>query len=357
MILMMMSLISAEQQVNSQGQAVIQTTVQAARAAAIAEAQRAATDQVLGAIVTAETQVANYELVRDTIIRRSGGLARLIGVQSETQKEGIYTVQAIFAVSKEPLVEQIRALLDRTGDPRLLVILPETLGGQPNGSSTAEALLSTALIDRGFRVLDPSQSERLALREQTLTDPKVARDVAARFGADLIITGTTVAEPNASVPEALKNAGLLSYTSKLNVKVVDTSTGQQLLNQVLTAAGTGASAQAASQMASQRAAQQVVTPAAARLIDWLAGTGPTARRTFTVRISGFPSYRTYSTWLQNARATPLFSTVSSRAFDAAGTEVQVEFGGSVDALADLLEGMHLTVMQVTGAEVRATYRP
>lgn len=353
----MLTAAATEQQVTVQGQAVIQTTVLAARTAAIAEAQRAATDLVLGAVVTAETQVNNYELVRDIIIRRSGGLARLITVQSESQKGDIYTVQVTFAVSKEPLVEQIRALLDRTGDPRVLVILPELLGGQANSSSTVEALLSTALTDRGFRVLDPAQSDRLALREQTLTDPKVARDVAARFGAELIITGTAVAEPNASVPDALKNAGLLSYTSKLSVKVVDASTGQQLLNQVLTAPGAGASAQAASQMALQRAAQQALNPTAARVIEWLAGTGPTARRTFTVRISGFPNYRTYSTWLQNARTASPFSTVSSRAFDAAGTEVQVEFGGNADALADLLEGMHLTVTQVTGAEVRATYHP
>lgn len=347
----------AEQQVTTQGQAAIQTTLQAARAAAIAEAQRAATDLVLGAIVTAETQVVNYELVRDTIIRRSGGLARLVSVQSESQKDGIYTVQATFAVSKEPIAQQIRALLDRTGDPRVLVLLPETLAGQPNNSSTAEALLSTALQDRGFRVLDPSQTERLALREQTLTDPKVARDVAARFGADLIITGTAIAEANATVPEALRSAGLLSYTAKLSVKVVDASTGQQLLHQVLTAAGTGASPQAAGQMAVQRAAGQAETPVASRLIDWLAGTGPAARRTFTVRVSGFPSFRAYNTWLQNARTAPQLSTVSSRAFDTAGTEVQVEFSGSSDALADLLEGLQLTVTSVTGSEIRANYRP
>ncbi|MDL2344166.1 hypothetical protein QOL99_08370 [Deinococcus sp. MIMF12] len=348
---------AAEQQVTTQGQAAIQTTLQAARTAAIAEAQRAATDLVLGAIVTAETQVANYELVRDTIVRRSGGLARLVSVQAESQKDGIYTVRATFAVSKEPLAQQIRALLDRTGDPRVLVLLPETLAGQPNNSSTAEALLSTALQERGFRVLDPSQTERLTLREQALADPKVARDVASRFGADLIVTGTAVAEPNAVVPEALKSAGLLSYTAKLNVKVVDAITGQQLFNQVLTGAGTGASPHAAGQMALQRAVGQVETPVASRIIDWLAGTGPAARRTFTVRVSGFPSYRAYSAWLQGARTAPQFSTVSSRTFDAAGTEVQIEFGGSADALADLLEGMQLTVTGVTGTEIRATYRP
>lgn len=348
---------AAEQQVTTQGQAAIQTTLQAARAAAIADAQRAATDLVLGAIVTAETQVVNYELVRDAVVRRSGGLARLIQVQAERQEGDVYTVRATFAVSKEALAQQIRALLDRTGDPRVLVLFPETLAGQPSGSSTAEALLSTALQERGFRVLDPSQTERLALREQVLTDPKVAREVAARFGADLIVTGTATAEPNVTVPEALKSAGLLSFTAKLGVKVVDAGTGQQLLYQVLTGAGTGASPQAAGQMALQRAAGQAQTPVASRIVDWLAGTGSAARRTFMVRVAGFPSYRAYSAWLQAARTAPHFSTVSSRAFDAAGTEVQIEFGGSADALADLLEGLQLTVTGVTGAEIRATYRP
>ncbi|RJF75583.1 hypothetical protein D3875_00610 [Deinococcus cavernae] len=340
-----------------QGQVAIVTTIQAARSAAIAEAQRAATDQVLGAVVTAETQVANYELIRDLVVRRSGGLARLLKVDKEEQKNGIYTVTATFAVAKQPLTDQIRALLDRTGDPRVLVVLPETVAGQPHAAPTSEALIASALGNRGFRIVDPAQSEKLRLRNEILTEPESAQMAAARFGADLLIYGSAVAEVNTAVPDAMKAAGLSSVTGKLNVKLVDASTGQQLINQVISSPGTGLNLSSASQMAFERATAQVTTPLASKLIDWLAGTGTAARRTFTVRISGFPSYRAYSTWLSRAKSESLFSTVTSRAFDVAGTEVQVEFGGSPDALADLLEGLQLTVTSVSGAEVRAQYRP
>lgn len=347
----------AEQIVTVQGQAALTTTIQAARNAAIAEAQRSATDQVLGAVVTAETQVANYELVRDVVVRRSGGLARLLKVDKEEQRNGVLTVTATFAVARQPLAEQVRSLLDRTGDPRILVVIPETLSGQTSPASVSEAVIATALGNRGFRMLDPVQSDKLKLRSELLTDPKVAQEVAARFGADLLIYGTASTEMSTAVPDALKAAGLSSVTGKLSLKLVDASTGQQLLNQVVTSPGTGASVAGATQMAFERTASQLNTPLASKLIDWLAGTGTLARRTFTLRITGFPTYRAYSDWLSKARSEPQFSTVTSRAFDVAGTEIQLEFGGSADALADLLEGLKLTVTAVSGSEVRAKYTP
>lgn len=339
------------------GQAAVTTTVQAARAAALADAQRAATDEVLGATVTAQTEVSNYTLVRDTIVRRSGGLARLVSVDSESQKNGVYTVRATFAVSKTALETQIRALLDKTGDPRILVILPERSGGTPVDAPTAEALLSAALIDRGFRVLNTTQSQKLTLRSQVLADPKAAAQIAARFGADLLVTGSGDLDVNAVVPDALKSAGLASYSAKLSVQVVDLASAQQLFSVSSTVPVAALNAPAAAAKAFGDSAQKAVNPLVARVIDWLAGTGSTARRVFTVTVTGFPTFRAYSAWLARARGESLLSTVTSRAFDAGGSDVQVEFGGQAEDLANLLEGLGLSVTQVSGAEIRATYRP
>jgi len=100
-----------------------------------------------------------------------------------------------------------------------------------------------------------------------------------------------------------------------------------------------------------------VVEIAPALLKWKGGNGVNApARAYVVRAVGIPSYSKFKSVLEKLRVQRGISNVDSRQYDIKDSEIEVNFGGSVDDLASLLEKVGLTVTKLSAGEIRATYR-
>ena len=75
-----------------------------------------------------------------------------------------------------------------------------------------------------------------------------------------------------------------------------------------------------------------------------------------MRLVGVPSFRALNDTLASLRATAGVSAALNRHFDAAGAQVEVEYSGSPEDLATLLEDLGLSVTGLSAGEITVSYR-
>ena len=97
-----------------------------ARYAAVDEALRQAVEAGAGVTLASESEVFNYELVRDAIYTQSAGLVEKYDVIKENpNQDGFYTVQVEAIVSRTEIDTRLQAwktLLRQKGYPRMMVV-------------------------------------------------------------------------------------------------------------------------------------------------------------------------------------------------------------------------------------------
>lgn len=163
---------------------------------AITHARRKALEKVVGTYVTSTTRVQNFEVVEDRIYAKSTGFINKVEVLQE-QRDQIHRVQIQAQISLVPVTDILRAsgllrkwrtavilspdsqqldhMLHYYTDSRLLDV-----------TRNIEALMGKALIEAGFKVVDPRHLDTLRKKLQQ-TD---AITEEAFSGMDLLITGS-----------------------------------------------------------------------------------------------------------------------------------------------------------------------
>jgi len=330
------------------------------RQAAFNDALRLAIEQVIGTFIDSSSLVENYELVRDHVFKRSSGFARVHRILEEGKKDGVYVVKAQVAVSRGAIEDELRALLVRKGDPRILILIPEVVLRRPVPDPAAETELTRALVEAGYRVVDMQQIERLNSREMILHSLKRANtremvQIAQRFNADILITGEAFAQEVTNPPPALVKAGLRSYQARLEIKAIDVATGQIFYSNAYTAGGAQIADATAAKTAIQNAARIAVKELPEVLARWIANAGKTAARAYVIRVSGFKKFQTYRKLLDKLRALGGVSEVVSRQYSSVSSEIEVVFDGSPEDFAILLEEIGLRVTGLSTGEIRAEY--
>lgn len=358
-----------EQIVEVHGSAVIQSSLPAARQAALADAIREAVEQVLGAYISSSASLRSQEATHnDTvesteqfqqrILKRADGYGRVLKVISESHSSGTFQITVQVAVSRGPLEQQIKAFLARKGDPRIMVLIPEEIIRNPVPDPAAETEVMRALIQGGYRVVDVRQTERLLARDQLRhgnLDPQALREIGTRFQADLLITGEAFAEELPTTPDALRDSGMQAYNARLEVKIIDLATAQVIYSGAFHAGGIGATDGIAGKTALSNAALKATPELPRTILTWLSGQGQGAGRTFTVKITALPNFRAVTDFTAALRATAGIRSVSQRHFDQGGAVIEVEYEGSPEELAALLEDLHLSVTGLSAGEITATY--
>lgn len=346
----------AEQSVQVQGQAPVTSTPAAARQAALNDAVRNAIEQVLGAYISASSTLRStdeFEQLQQRLMKRSDGFGRVTQVLSEGQQGGFYVVTVRVAVARPSLEQELKSFLTQKGDPRIIVLIPETILRRPTPDPAAETEVQRALIAAGYRVVDLKQAEQNALRDVLRggsLSGQALSDLATRFKADLLITGEAFAEEYGTV------LSQRAYTSRLELKIVDLATAQVIFSDAYTGTGTAPTDAVAGKAALQNVAKTAVPALPGALLGWLSGNGKAAGRTFTVRLVGVPSFRSLNDTLASLRGSAGVKAALNRQFDAAGALVEVEFGGSPEDLATLLEDLGLSVTGLSAGEITVSYR-
>ncbi|GGM57905.1 hypothetical protein GCM10008956_36910 [Deinococcus arenae] len=348
--------VTATQTVQVTGQATVTTTPAAARQAALNDAIRAAIEQVLGAYVSASSTLRSteeFEQLQQRLIKRADGFGRIVQVLAERQDGSTYSVTVRVAVARPSLEQELKAFLTQKGDPRILVVIPEQVLRRVVPDPAAETEVQRALIAAGYRVVDLSQSQLNAARDVVRSgavDPQARRELATRYQADLLVTGEAFAEEYGAV------LSQRAYTARLEIKIVDLATGQVIFSDAFTGAGTAATDAVAGKTALQNVARTATPALPGALLGWLSGSGKAAGRTFTVRFLQVPTFRALNDSLALLRGSAGVQAALNRQFDAAGALAEVEYAGSPEELAQLLEDLGFTVTGLSAGELTVTYR-
>ncbi|WP_243759769.1 hypothetical protein [Deinococcus radiodurans] len=208
-----------------------------------------------------------------------------------------------------------------------------------------------ALVAAGYRVVDLKQAEQNNVRDQLrgTVSAQGLKELATRYQADLLITGEAFAEEYGNV------LSQRAYTARLELKAIDLATAQVIFSDAFTGTGLAATDSVAGKTALQNVAKTAAPNLPGALLNWLSGSGKAASRTFTVRLNGAPSFKAFSDVLAALRSSQGVNAALSRQFDAAGALAEVEFDGSPEDLATMLEDLGLKVTGVSAGEIVVSF--
>lgn len=330
-------------------EATVEVTVTAPnRSAALSQAVAQGIDALLARAVAPGTPPALQarQYLPDTLAR----VARVLREQSGPQ--GV-TLTALIALQSGAAERAVIAARPDLAQTRVAVLIPESVLRRPVPDPAAETELGRALVNAGLRVVDLGQvlrlSERERLRSGGLSDEET-RALGARVGADVLVTGEAFAEEYGSVV-----GGTRAYTSRLEVKVVDLSSGQILHTQAFQGSGIGATDAVAGKTALMNVGRSAGDVLPSALLRALQPGGVTAPRSFAVRVAPPVSFAPINTLAARLRAMNGVSLSSVRTLDAAGALLDVTYNGSASDLAALLETAGLSVTGLNGLEITAHY--
>lgn len=248
----------------------------------------------------------------------------------------------------------------QSGDPRILVLIPEEVIRRPVPDPAAETEVMRALIADGFRVLDVAQSERLEAREIVKNfaevTPEQLLDLATRFNADLLVTGEAFSE-EVPTPPGRDLRGLQLYQARLEVKVVDLANAQVIFSDAFVETGLMLGEAVAAKAALQNAGVSAGKQLPEQINNWVNGTGKVAARAYTVKITNLPSFTVYRQIMTALEGYVGVSGVESRQFDKAGSDIEVQYSGSPEDLAIILETqLNVEITGLSAGEVRGEYK-
>jgi len=219
--------------------------IQAARDRAISESLVTAVALMTEEILKVDSLVENFPQVNTVIYENTNAFVQEYKVLTETESGKFYRVIVKATVAGKKIAKQ----LSKAGILRAKIDLPSVLffiseqnlqddsprywwGKQMGGfESISEATMADILKTRGFPIVDHGGvgigklADWGADIKPELTDEE-ALNLGARLQADVVILGTAIASPTASI----MGDDLKSFKVILNARVLGTETGAELAN-------------------------------------------------------------------------------------------------------------------------------
>jgi hypothetical protein len=374
------------QTVTAEGMAGVKGDPGIARDAAIQDALRKAVEQAVGTMVSSETLVENFQVVRDNIYNKSAGYVKEYKVVKESPGKDLHTVTISAVVATSDLKNDLGALNllhQRVGKPRTLFMIAEQNIGQevllywwgtwgaPGGAAAvgqtvdmavSETALKEEFANKGFNVIDISAVTGKfqisnAYRIADLTDAG-AREIGRKMGAELIVKGLALAK------EGPRGAGSAvgSYLADITLSAVRVDNGQVLGS----VRAQGVARHVTQHVGGNNAIEQAARNAAEKIIDqitakWTAETsgGQLTQITITglgsmkelVKIKEF--LKSHVRGVQN---------VIQRSYEGGTAVLEVDAKGNAQAIGDELAkkdfpgfDLDLTSVSASTIEIKATH--
>lgn len=364
------------QTVVAEGMAGVQGDPAIARDNAIQDALRKAVEQAVGTMVSSETLVENFQVVKDNIYNKSAGYVKEYKIVKESPGKDLHTVTISAVVGTGDLKNDLGALgllQARMGKPRTLFMIAEQNIGQEillywwsywgkggaafAGQSVEMAVSETALkeefANKGFNVIDISAVTGKfeisnAYRIADLTDTG-AREIGRKMGAEIIVKGKALAK------EGPRTAGSAvgSYLADITVSAVRVDNGQVLGS----ARGQGVARHVAQHVGGNNALEQAARNVADKLIEqitakWTGETSGGQLIQLTIRgLSGMKDLVKIKEFLRGkVRGV---QNVIQRSFERGEAVLEVDAKSSAQQVGDELaakpiQGLDLDITAATG---------
>ncbi|MBU0479673.1 MAG: hypothetical protein KKG47_01095 [Proteobacteria bacterium] len=324
-----------------------------ARDAAINDALRKAVEQGVGTYVSSETLVQQMMLIEDRIYSESRGFVQKYEILNEKKEDGIYEVKIKALVKMAELAKELEAIgiiLRKKQNPRVMVLVHsrETnssfLGVELEGNRSSENQLEKILLQKGFRLVDASQTSRKKqLSSLLLADnPSQAASLAKDFGAEILIE----ADVRRSFVDERKVLGrsMRFFTNEIRLKALETDTAKILYSGYDSLPASGAASLQPLEETTGKLAQEMVT---AILEQWSKDVYQSA--TFQINLASI-SYTDLNAISEGLRELRGMGQIQTRSFQGGSAVLEVSFQGSINDLADGISGLKEPKLRVTGLQ-------
>jgi hypothetical protein len=328
------------------------------KADALLQAKRSAVEEGIGVVLTSQTEVANFALVKDRVLTQSVGSVRSYQLLKENQQGDGWLVRIRAVVSLDSITADLMALkllLVSMDKPRTMVLIEEQEG------KNAESTIVDYLQGKGFELVDPAQAATLMAKDDPFIsraiagDPVAAARLGAENGAEYIIVGT-VRKSMLKGNQMLSDAGMHSGQASLTVKVVNCSSGRIVASKSATGAAVHTAEDIAASLAAAKAAatlmdQQLFEAIVASFQDTINNGA-----NYEVVVVGVNSFAVQKQLVQLLEGEEGVVTVTKRAYGGGKLELSVLFKGSVDTFCERVDSRTLgeatlLVGEVVGSRV------
>lgn len=326
-----------------------------ARAEAKNQAYRDALEKGVGAYVQGITEMKDFQVVRDKVFSQSRGIVNSFEIVREWEEDGIYYIRADCGVSTGALDGVLGpAVIDGLGNPRVMVLIDESVDGDRPFLSTVEGEVLRVFEKAGYLLVDPGQAGKLDERELAVAretgDVQKLQDLARSFRADVLIHGRAQGVPYAH--QKIEGVNLYGVRSQVQLKAIISQTGYVLGTEIYEHKDKGTSPQDGAvkgfQAASKPAASGLVNKVAYALVSGSAGGMP--GRTVKVVVEGL-NFSEVRKLKQGLEGTSGVTAVYQRAFQNGVVELDVVAEKMAEDLAVDLEELGVEVRSLTAATV------
>ncbi len=319
-------------------------------------AKKAAVEKAVGVYITGQQMISKSLLISEKIFSKTTGYIKDYTVTSESMnglfwKTGIHAKIRLGDIKND--IDALDLLIKTTaGNPRVMVVIGEVVDGETRNTGSAETLISGALLDAGYKLVDQSQLEQInaedALKAAASGDEKAAAAIAKRFGADVAVVGRMTINTNPITIEPYN--GWISGRGNLSLKVVKTTNGDMLMvyskaDNVPDISKEGAAASVSKRL-SGVAGKELASSIGPKLVE---------SNFIKVVLSPLPDLNALEKTKKWLKTFESVTDVTVRAFDegAAEFEIELTYGSALDFAAKLQTGKGVNIKEAGGHSITA----
>lgn len=324
-----------------------------ARDTAVQDAMRKAVEQAVGTIVSSETVVEDYQVLRDNIYTKTQGYIQKYDVVSAGAKGNLYEVIINATVSVENLKNDLAALgllHARVEKPRVLFMIAEqNIGqeyyvfwwygksefkGQHFDMAASETAMKEEFLSKEFNVVDISAATGKfeisnAYRIADLTDAG-AREFGRKLGAEVVIKGKALAKAGPRTP----GSSVGSYIADITASAIRVDNGGVLAS----ARGHGVSRNISEVTGGTEALERAARELAGKMIDQIAAKWTKEVQgggLVQITIRGIEEYSDLANFKDTIKAQIRgVNAVYQRSVEGSEATIDVDYKGSAQQLAD-----------------------
>jgi len=333
--------------------AVVNGNVELAKKEATEDALRRALEMVIGATVSAETVVENYQLVSDKIISKVKGYIKAYKVLEAKEAQGVVTAKVEVTVKESDLkndLELLQTTLERMNYPKVVVMMAEqnvgatvfsfwwggaTAQTMQSDIGAAEQALTAALLEKNFRIVDRNAlatgaKVKPAFQVVDISNQDVLQ-LTKNIDADIVIVGKAMARTLGSVAGSTMTSNQANVTMRaINLKdgkVLGSSAGQAAQAHIDPVTGGTMAIDKAAKNASQKLVTDMVKSWTQTLNNG---------EEFTLVVGKLPDSVAMFKAEQAVRANKLVTGVVVQSFEGGTATFRVMFRGDANGLAQSL---------------------
>ena len=288
------------------------------RELAVANGLQQAVEQAVGILIYSETQVENYELIKDSIRLRSAGYVSSYEIKDLWVEQNICKVMLTVRIKRGTMIEDLQELrlnLKLAGDPRLLISIVAVNPGLATGG--LENQLVDGLKQAGYQVVTARGQQVVGAQH------------------DLLVQGRVFSEKLGSYH------GFDSCRVTIETKVIKTDTGEVLAVRDGQQTAVGLTAASAVDKAMRQAGEKLLPVLLTDLARIL-----TEPLMLTVVVQNV-SFKQLTLLRQQLQETPMVDAVQLREYVGRKAVMTVETTLTAPKLADQLASGQGMIMEIT----------